>query len=105
MLDGEADVVVPDLRGFGDSDRHPVDPVQGYSAPAQARSVLGLLEELDLGPVVLGGYDVGSRIAQALAREHPERVGALVVTPPLPGTGRRVLEPEPQREFWYQFWY
>ena len=27
---------------------------------------------------------------------------ALVVTPPLPGAGRRVLEPQAQREFWYQ---
>jgi pimeloyl-ACP methyl ester carboxylesterase len=29
-------------------------------------------------------------------------VRALVISPPLPGGGRRVLEPEAQREFWYQ---
>jgi pimeloyl-ACP methyl ester carboxylesterase len=29
-------------------------------------------------------------------------VRALVLSPPLPGGGRRVLEPEAQREFWYQ---
>jgi len=34
LLAGQADVVVPDLRGFGDSDQH---------------------------PVVLAGYDIGSR--------------------------------------------
>lgn len=102
LLAGRADVVVPDLRGFGDSDRHPADPGEAYSAAGQARSVAGLLDELDLGAVVLAGYDVGSRVAQTLAAEHPARVAALVVTPPVPGVGRRVLDPEAQREFWYQ---
>jgi pimeloyl-ACP methyl ester carboxylesterase len=102
LLAGRADVVVPDLRGFGDSDRHPVDPDDAYAAPGQARSVAGLLEELDLGPAVLAGYDIGSRIAQSVAQQHPERVAALVITPPVPGVGRRVLDPDAQREFWYQ---
>jgi pimeloyl-ACP methyl ester carboxylesterase len=29
-------------------------------------------------------------------------VRALVLSPPLPGVGQRVLEPDAQREFWYQ---
>jgi pimeloyl-ACP methyl ester carboxylesterase len=32
-----ADVVVPDLRGFGSSDKHPVHPADGYSAAALIR--------------------------------------------------------------------
>jgi pimeloyl-ACP methyl ester carboxylesterase len=32
----------------------------------------------------------------------PQRVRALVLAPPLPGAGDRVLTPEAQREFWYQ---
>ena len=102
LLTGAADVVVPDLRGFGGSDAHAVDPEEGYGADAQARSVLGLLDELGLGPVVLAGYDIGSRIAQTIARLAPDRVRALVVAPPLPGAGRRLAEPDVQREFWYQ---
>jgi pimeloyl-ACP methyl ester carboxylesterase len=102
LLEGGAEVVVPDLRGFGASDKHPAPPAQAYSAAAQARSVLGLLDELGLAAPVLAGYDIGSRIAQAVAREAPDRVRALVVSPPLPGGGRRVLTPEAQREFWYQ---
>jgi pimeloyl-ACP methyl ester carboxylesterase len=95
-------VVVPDLRGFGGSDKHPEPPERAYSAAAQARSVLGLMDELGLRDAVLAGYDVGSRVAQAIARAAPERVRALVVAPPLPGAGDRVLGPEAQREFWYQ---
>jgi pimeloyl-ACP methyl ester carboxylesterase len=102
LLEGDAEVVVCDLRGFGASDKHPAPPAEAYSAAAQARSVLGLADELGLARPVLAGYDIGSRIAQAAARAAPERVRALVISPPLPGGGRRVLEPEAQREFWYQ---
>ncbi|TFV62655.1 alpha/beta hydrolase [Blastococcus sp. CT_GayMR20] len=102
LLADAAEVVVPDLRGFGESDKHPVPPDEGYDAAAQARSVTGLLDELGLGPVVLAGYDIGSRIAQTIARQSPERVRALVVTPPMPGAGRRLLDPDVLTEFWYQ---
>jgi pimeloyl-ACP methyl ester carboxylesterase len=102
LLEGDAEVVAPDLRGFGASDRHPAPPAEAYSATAQARSVLALVDELGLADPVLAGYDIGSRITQAAARAAPGRVRALVISPPLPGGGRRVLEPEAQREFWYQ---
>jgi pimeloyl-ACP methyl ester carboxylesterase len=101
-LAASCDVVVPDLRGFGESDKHPADPAEQYSAAAQARSVVGLIRELGLNRPVLAGYDIGSRIAQAVAEAHPELVRALVIAPPLPGIGIRVLEVQPQREFWYQ---
>lgn len=96
------DLIVPDLRGFGSSDKHPADPAEQYNAAAQARSVAGLVEELALVRPVVAGYDVGSRVAQALAQQHPDTVRALVVAPPLPGIGRRILDPEAQSEFWYQ---
>ena len=102
LLADAADVIVPDLRGFGDSDKHREAPEEAYSAEAQARSVTGLLDELGLERVVLAGYDIGSRIAQTIARQSPERVRALVVTPPMPGAGQRLLDPEVLREFWYQ---
>ena len=35
-LAGEADVIVPDLRGFGASDKHLVDPALAYSPNGQA---------------------------------------------------------------------
>ncbi|GAA1027595.1 alpha/beta hydrolase [Virgisporangium ochraceum] len=96
-----ADVVVPDLRGFGGSDKHLVDPDIGYCADAQARSVVALIEELGLDRLVLGGHDIGSRVAQAVARQRPDLIRALVLTPPLPGIGERILAPAAQREFWY----
>ncbi len=98
----DCSVVVPDLRGFGESDKHAAPPAEAYSADAQARSVAGLIDELGLAPAVLAGYDVGSRVAQAVAHGFQDRVRALVISPPLPGAGDRVLAPAAEREFWYQ---
>lgn len=95
-------VVAPDLRGFGESDKHPADPAAQYDAKAQARSVAALITELGLDRPVVAGYDIGSRIAQAVAREQPGLVRALVISPPLPGIGDRILSPRAQQEFWYQ---
>lgn len=95
-------VVAPDLRGFGESDKHRAPPADAYSADAQARSVVALMDELGLQRAVVAGYDVGSRVAQTVARLFAGRVRALVVSPPLPGAGERVLAPEAEREFWYQ---
>ncbi len=99
-------VLVPDLRGFGHSDKkkHVADPAgavqRGRSASAQRRGPDHLTRHR------AGGrrreYDIGSRIAQALARSRPDLVSALVISPPLPGVGTRVFGPGPLREFWYQ---
>jgi pimeloyl-ACP methyl ester carboxylesterase len=101
-LQGEFDVIAPDLRGFGGSDRHDRDPITAYSADAQAASVLGLLDELGLAGVIVHGYDVGSRVAQALARRAPGRVAGLALAPPFPSFGIRPTGREAQAEFWYQ---
>lgn len=102
LLEHRAQVVVPDLRGFGASDKHLEPPEAAYTAAAQAASVLGLLDDLGLASATLAGYDIGSRVAQTVAQLAPERVRALVVAPPLPGIGQRVLSADAQREFWYQ---
>jgi pimeloyl-ACP methyl ester carboxylesterase len=35
---------------------------------------------------VVAGYDIGSRTAQAVARQRPDLVRALVIAPPLPAS-------------------
>lgn len=101
LLPDDATFVAPDLRGFGESDKHHRDPDGHYDADAQARSVAGLIEQLDLDRPVVAGYDIGSRIAQTLARQRPDLVGSLVLSPPLPGAGDRLLGPDVTPEFWY----
>ena len=100
-LGDEVTAIVPDLRGFGESDKPPREP-SAFGAAGQAAAVQALLGELGYARAVLAGYDVGSRTAQELAREAPDTVTALVLAPPLPGIGRRVLDVDAQAEFWYQ---
>src|ERR1700754_4571664 len=102
LLADRCRVVVPDLRGFGDSYSSDDAAAADYAAVAHARSVLALIDELQLAPVVIAGYDVGSRIAQAIVRARPDLVRGLVVSPPVPGAGERVLSADAQREYWYQ---
>src|SRR5215469_3384802 len=51
------EVLVPDLRGFGESDKHPADPTTQYDGRAQARSVAALITSLSLERPVVFGYD------------------------------------------------
>jgi pimeloyl-ACP methyl ester carboxylesterase len=102
LLRERAGVIVPDLRGFGASDKPADAPAEAFGADAQARSVLGLLDELGVESALFAGYDIGSRIAQTVASAAPARVRALVIAPPVPGAGTRVLEAGAAPEFWYQ---
>lgn len=52
LLAGSGQVIVPDLRGFGESDRHRNRP---SSRSRQARSVLGPMDELGLEAATLAG--------------------------------------------------
>ena len=95
-------VIVPDLRGMGAA-FDGVVPVEASTAQSHADRMLASLDDAGIGGgVVIAGYDIGSRVAQLIAKTRPDRVRALVIAPPLPGIGRRILEPDAQREFWYQ---
>ncbi|GDY68833.1 hypothetical protein SAV14893_082260 [Streptomyces avermitilis] len=78
-------VVVPDLRGTGDSDR----PEDGYAKTNQANDIRGILTTLDLnGPVAVAGHDIGSMVALAWAAAHPDEVSHLILVDSLlPGLG------------------
>jgi pimeloyl-ACP methyl ester carboxylesterase len=99
----EFDVIVPDLRGFGDTDKpgtpDPPRALQGHLV----EDLLALADELGLERFGIVSHDVGSYVAQAFARQHPERVsGLFFFNCVYPGIGRRWLEPETVREIWYQ---
>jgi pimeloyl-ACP methyl ester carboxylesterase len=100
-LQGVADVLAPDLRGFGHSDKYEADLEKIYSAQGQARAVSALMDELGIKNAVVAGYDVGGAVSQTVAAMRPDLVKALVVSPHLPGAGKRVLELRAVKEFWY----
>jgi haloalkane dehalogenase len=70
-------VVVPDLFGFGRSDK-PVDQA-AYSYDAHARSIERLALELDLRELTVVVHDWGGPIGLRFAVMHPDRVARLVI--------------------------
>jgi haloalkane dehalogenase len=70
-------VVVPDLLGFGRSDK-PVDPA-AYSYDMHFASIERFALELDLRDVTLVVHDWGGPIGLRFAVTHPDRVARLVI--------------------------
>jgi pimeloyl-ACP methyl ester carboxylesterase len=68
-------VLVPDLRGFGDSDAP--DAVEDYAVDVLARDVLGLLDYAGAEQGTVVGHDWGADVAWKTAWLHPERVRAV----------------------------
>ena len=58
----------------------PMQPKAVLDPPGLAKLVADFLEALDLDDVVLVGNDTGGAISQVVAADHPERLGALVLT-------------------------
>ena len=76
------DVIVPDLRGFGDSD---VGPDGFHDVPSHSRDLGALLDSLGAGPAVLAGGDLGGPVIQDISLRFPDRVHRMVLfNSPLP---------------------
>ncbi len=84
----EHTVIVPDLRGVGESSLEE----SGYDKETLAEDVYRLVRSLGLEEVSMVGHDMGAMTAYAYAREHREEVGHLVLmSAALPGFGLEEL--------------
>ncbi len=101
LVSARAMTIVPDLRGFGMSDKHPENGSKAYSRDGQVKAVAALMDELEIRDAVLVGYDIGGFTVQGIARSRPDLVSAVVLAPPIPGVGRRILEVNSVNEFWH----
>ncbi len=79
-------VVVPDLLGFGRSDK-PLAPAD-YTYDSHYRSIERFALELDLARLTLVVHDWGGPIGLRFAVSHPDRVGRLVILNTGVGAGR-----------------
>jgi pimeloyl-ACP methyl ester carboxylesterase len=102
-LAGSFDVIAPDLRGFGATDKPELPAEQGYRVEDHVDDLRSLAEVLGLGRFGLVSHDVGAYVAQSFARAHPDRlVGLFFFDCPYPGIGRRWAEADHLKEIWYQ---
>lgn len=73
-------LVIPDLRGYGDSLKPPADREHAsYSKRAMAQDMASLMTALGQPQFLLCGHDRGGRVAHRLALDQPNRVRKLAV--------------------------
>lgn len=82
LADAGFDVIVPDLRGFGDSG---LAPDGFYDVPSHSRDLDALLASLDVERAVLVGGDLGGPTVQDFSLRFPDRTERMVLfNSPLP---------------------
>jgi len=73
LLENKFDLILPDLRGFGDSTT--VDTP--YTMDDFASDIAGLLDQLGIQKAAIAGHSMGGYVALAFARLFPNRVTGL----------------------------
>jgi pimeloyl-ACP methyl ester carboxylesterase len=68
-------LLVPDLRGAGQSSR----PPSGYEKKIVASDVRALMDRLKIDRAHVIGHDIGARVAYAFAVQYPERLQSFTV--------------------------
>lgn len=83
-------VIIPDLRGYGQSDAPPDDAAHtAYSKRQMAADIVALMDHLGLPSAHILGHDRGARVAYRLALDHPARLRRL-----------GIIEIAPTAEYW-----
>jgi 3-oxoadipate enol-lactonase len=70
LLEDDFDLILPDLRGFGQSEV--VEPQ--YTMADMAADIVALLDKLGIEKTYIAGHSMGGYVALAFARNDPERV-------------------------------
>lgn len=77
-LAGRRRVLIPDMPGSGYSEK----PLREYDLAFLEDSLLGFLDEMDVGKVHLAGGSLGGNLVLRLARREPERFSRLAAWAP-----------------------
>lgn len=102
VLSERFQVIAPDLRGFGYSDK----PLSGYDTRSSATDIYQLARQLGHDQVSIVAHDIGARVAYRLTLDHEEtvtRLALLDATPPIEQLGNQV--PAVIRERWHSYFH
>jgi pimeloyl-ACP methyl ester carboxylesterase len=73
LLVDRFELIIPDLRGFGES----TTVKTPYTMDTFASDVLGLLDHLSFEKTALAGHSMGGYVALAFAKNYPDRLSGL----------------------------
>ena len=80
QLRNQFQLVIPDLRGYGDSSQPPGEPDHAnYSKRTTANDMAALMAQLGHERYAVAGHDRGGRVAHRLALDHAPHVAKLCV--------------------------
>lgn len=79
-LSKDLNLIAMDRPGHGWSD--PIDSPQGETVAEQARYIVGALDNLKIGSVIVVGHSWGGALALTLALDYPDRIAGLVLLAP-----------------------
>ena len=84
------DVVAPDLRGFGDTEKTALPDPPRDLLKEYVEDLRGLVDALGFERFGIVSHDVGAYVAQGFARKYPDRLsGLFFFNCPYPGIGER----------------
>ena len=75
-LAADREVILVDMRGFGDSDW---SAKKDYSVPTMAQDIVNVLDHAGWGRTLLIGHSMGGRSTTYVAAKHPQRVAGLAL--------------------------
>ena len=97
------DVVAPDLRGFGATEKTALPDPPSRLLEDYVEDLHGLADSLGFEKFGIVSHDVGAYVAQGFARKYPDRLsGLFFFNCPYPGIGERWAEADHVNEIWYQ---
>jgi len=76
-------ILVPDLRGTGESDK----PDTGYTLDRYAEDVMTIVNAERVGRFTLIGHSMGGQLVQLIASQHRGRVQGMAALAPVPAAG------------------
>lgn len=101
----EYTVVMPDLRGYGDSSKpESADDHSTYSKRTMAKDQIAVMKQLGFSRFTVIGHDRGARCAYRLALDFPEAVEKLTVMDIIP-TGETFRRADKDFAMGYWHWF
>ena len=96
-------VVCPDLRGYGQSDKPASDSLhQPYSKRAMANDIIAVMRRLGHKRFLVGAHDRGARVAHRMGLDHPNSVAAMTLLDIAP---TREMYANTSTEFARSYWH
>jgi pimeloyl-ACP methyl ester carboxylesterase len=100
------EVIAPDMRGYGETDKPDVAPEEGYTPDVFAGDIRALVQHLGFEKASFLSHDFGSLWTYRFAVLYRDLVDKLVFfQPAYPGLAGRFLAADRQPETWYQFFH